>query len=958
VLAAPGRPLADLPMLDPGQRQQLLVEWNDTGPGTGHGAGRTVPEMIERRAAEAPGATALTCAGRTLSYGDLDRRANRLAHHLLALGVAPEDRVGLCLERSAEMVVAALAVMKAGAAYVPLDPAYPVDRLAYVLGDSGARVLVTTGEVAEALSAGLSVDGEGDPRTLLLDGPEAEAIAGRPSDRPAPGSEAGPEPAALAYLIYTSGSTGRPKGVEISHGALANFIAAMTERPGLSAGDTLVAVTTLSFDIAGLELYGPLAVGARVVVATREETADGSRLSALLEEERASVLQATPATWRLLLDAGWSGSPRLRALCGGEALPPALARALGPRVESLWNMYGPTETTIWSSTLPVEPAAGAVHVGGPIAGTTFVVLDSRWQPVPLGVPGELAIGGVGVARGYRRRPGLTAERFVPSPLPRPDGPAAGDAFDRLYRTGDLVRALPDGTFEFLGRLDHQVKVRGHRIELGEIEAGLAKHPAVAQAVAAVAGTAEHRRLVAYVVPAGTGSGEAAGEGEAAAPDAEPAAELDPAALREHLRRSLPDYMVPSLFVPLDALPLTPNGKVDRKALPEIGSVRRTGTAEAVAPRTETERRVAACFEELLEVEGIGARDDFFALGGHSLLLVELARRLRAEFGVDVPVVELFRHATVESLAAGLERWSAAGPELPDGVVRLRAGAGGPDAPPLFLVHPVSGELALYRGLVEALGDDRPVYGFQAHGFRPDSRPDDRVEAMATRYARALRQVHPEGPVLLAASSMGGLVAFEMARRLDEDGRRPALLALVDTPVPGSRPPRERPDGEVELNLLGYLLAGADPEIGLDALQAMSREERLEYLLRQGRAAGTITGAAGLDDVARVIAVVEANQAAMDAYRPEPWDGDLLYFRAADGSAAEDEDDGPPWSRLARGGVELHLVPGNHLSLHRPPHVERLAERLRVSLERAGRAEDDSTRSDPAPTPPSAPVPAE
>ena len=607
-------------MLAMAERSQLVGAFNDTAREVP--AGTTAHGLFEARAAADPGALALVSEEELLTYGELDARANRLARSLRRLGVGPGVLVGICLERQATMVVALLAVLKSGGAYVPLDPTYPAERLAFILADGGIRLLLTGGEPASALplheAAVLNLDDLRD-----VDGAESDAPLG-----PIPPT-AGAED--LAYVIYTSGSTGKPKGVEVRHAGLANFLLSMARQPGMVAGDTLLAVTTISFDIAGLELYLPLAVGGRVVLASRAVAADGKRLAALLHDSGATVMQATPATWRLLLASGWTGEPGLKALCGGEALPAELARELLPRVGSLWNVYGPTETTIWSALQPVtSPGEGGVPIGLPIANTALHLFDRSLQLVPVGVVGELYIGGAGLARGYLGRPALTAERFVPDPFA---GPGA-----RLYRTGDLARRLPGGEIEFLGRADHQVKVRGFRIELGEIEAVLGAHPAVRQAVVAVReeGAPRSAQLVAYVVAAG------------------PAA--NPGTLRAALREELPEYMVPSLFVLLPELPLTPNGKVDRKALPsptadplgQLGPGR-----EVVAPRTPVEEKVAAVWAEVLGVTRIGVHDNFFELGGHSLMATQVISRLEEAFRIELGLPAIFKTPTVAALSEAI-----------------------------------------------------------------------------------------------------------------------------------------------------------------------------------------------------------------------------------------------------------------------------------------------------------------
>jgi amino acid adenylation domain-containing protein len=619
----PDARLSELPLLSSGEREQLVRRWSNTAVPI---PAALVHELFEEQADLTPRATAVLAGSGRLTFAELDARANRLAHHLRGLGVGPEVLVGLAVERSASMVVALLGILKAGGAYLPLDPSYPRERLAYMLEDSGARVVVTERDLLGSLPACAAT-------TVLLDG-DAGEIARRPAER----LGGGPDPDGLAYVLYTSGSTGRPKGVQVPHGALVNFLLSMRERPGMGEEDVLVAVTSLSFDIAGLEIYLPLIAGARLVVATREEAQDGTRLRDLLESCGATVLQATPATWRLLIDCGWRGTPNLRALCGGEALPEDLAAALLERSGAVWNLYGPTETTVWSTVCQVLPRR-RVSIGRPIANTTAHLLDARGSLVPVGVPGELLLGGAGVARGYLGRPDLTAERFVPDPFSAVPGA-------RLYRTGDLARARPAGTLEYLGRSDQQVKIRGHRIELGEIEAALCLHPAVAQAMTVVREDRGEHRLVAYVVPV---SGQ----------------EVRTAELRTFLRERLPAYMEPSAFMTLAALPLTPNRKVDRGALPAPAALAADTAAGAfVAPRNRTEERLAELWSEILGLERVGVETSFFALGGHSILATRLMFRIQKVFQVDLPLRTLFESPTVAALAASVARRSAASAAVP------------------------------------------------------------------------------------------------------------------------------------------------------------------------------------------------------------------------------------------------------------------------------------------------------
>jgi amino acid adenylation domain-containing protein len=621
IVARPETRLADLPLLTDAERALLLRAWNQTQ--TPYPEDECLHRLFERQAELTPEAIALVFKDERISYRELNRRANALARRLRDLGVRPEMLVGIMLDRSVEMMVAVLGTLKAGAAYVPLDPSYPRERLRFIIEDAGISLLLTRERPGAEVFATVPTNDETavGPHVVNVDA-ERESINEENYENPV--SVVGPKN--LAYVIYTSGSTGVPKGVQVPHGCVVNCLHTLRRQIGIHADDALLAVTTLSFDIATLELLLPLTTGARVVLADHEEASDGTLLAGIIERDTVTVMQATPATWRLLVGAGWRDEGRrLKALSGGEALPRDLADQLLERGVELWNMYGPTETTIWSATHRVESSTGPVPIGRPIGNTQIYILDSHLQPTPIGVPGEVYIGGDGVTRGYLRRPALTAERFVPDPFGiQPGG--------RLYRTGDVGRYLPDGNILFSGRLDHQIKLRGHRIELGEVEALLDRHEAVREAAVILREDAPGDvRLVAYVV---------AREGH----------EADAVVLRRYLQTQLPEYMLPSAFVFLPTLPLTPNGKVNRAALPEPSYDRPEAAGEYVAPRTAVEEVLANIWAEVLRLGRVGAHDNFFELGGHSLLAMQVVSRARDVFRTDLTVRSMFERPTVAGLA--------------------------------------------------------------------------------------------------------------------------------------------------------------------------------------------------------------------------------------------------------------------------------------------------------------------
>jgi len=880
-VANPEVPLRDLELLTGPERQNLLVEWNRTDapyPLT------CIHKLFEEQVQRTPNAVAITFREQELTYSDLNRRANRLAHYLAKQGVTIETLVGIYMDRSLEMMVALLGVLKTGGAYVPLDPAYPKDRIALIAQDAGVEFLLTQ----ESLASGMSLSA----KIIRLDS-DWTAIAEQRAEDPA--NDVGPEN--LAYVLYTSGSTGRPKGVEIEHRNVVNFLDSIRREPGLSADDALLAVTTLSFDIAGLELYLPLTTGAQVALASREEASDAEKLQALLKTSSASVMQATPATWRLLIESGWSGDPHLKALCGGEALPRELAEQLLPRCAELWNLYGPTETTIWSSAYRVTNTGWSLApIGRPIANTQMFVLDAHHKPVPVGVDGELYIGGDGVARGYFHRPELTAEKFV---YPFKPGQC-------LYRTGDLARYRPDGNLIYLGRIDNQIKLRGFRIELGEIEAVLSEHPVVQQcAVMVREDQPGNQQLVGYIVS-----------------DRTLDREQEPvliAAIKQLLRQKLPDYMVPATFVMLDVFPLTPNGKVDRKALPSSEFQR---TEKAVAPRDEIEQRLVEIWQTLLGIPEIGIRDNFFEVGGHSLLAVRMITEIAKTTGQHIPLAKLFQSATIEALANMLRKDITTQEQI---VTEIQPGDG--SRPPLFLIV-IPGMNALgYAALARNLKPDQPVYMIQGLGPRLRGRPYTKVEydQLAAGYLHAMKTIQPEGPYYLGGMCEGARIAFDMAYSLEANREEVGLLAVFDTWTIENTQIRS-------LWMLDYYLNRIR---GFLRLPFSRKREFMASLLRKP----TVRGATGHLKPASAAPALRWPDAYWPGknFVPPHCGGKITLFKMPKQPYYYVRDPFLGWGTRTTAGVDLHVIPiktDRHIQIFREPHVQLLATKLGVCLERA------------------------
>ncbi|WP_344317044.1 amino acid adenylation domain-containing protein [Streptomyces javensis] len=800
VTGDPGLRISEVEVLSAAERERVLVEWNDTARPL---PARRVHELYQEQAARTPSAVAVLSGGVELTYAQLETRANRLAALLTARGAGPERLVAVALPRSADLLVALLAVLKTGAAYLPLDPEHPRDRIGYTLqdarpalalvtsgtapllaadgrdggdgGDGGGQDLAgRSGEVAaggDAVTGGAAGAGHGGVPALVLDDPATAAeLAAAPTA--APGAVCSPDHP--AYVIYTSGSTGRPKGVVVPHGALSNFLDDMGGRFGLGPADRLLAVTTVSFDIAALELYLPLLSGAGVVIADRDTVRDPAALLRMAEETGAGVVQATPSLWQAMVTASPEALRGLRVLVGGEALPEALATRLRASAAGLTNLYGPTETTIWSTAADLTDDQGVPSIGTPIANTRVYVLDDRLRPVAPGVPGELYIAGAGVVRGYHNRPALTAERFVACPF--------GGTGERMYRTGDIVRRTADGRLEFSGRADHQVKVRGFRIELGEIETVLTAHEAVGQAVAlARADQGGGARLVGYVVPKVPG----------AAPD--------PGVLRKTLGESLPEYMIPSAFVVLDRLPLTPNGKLDRKALPapSFGAA-----ADSRPPRTPVEEALCAVFAEVLRLPSVGIDDSFFELGGDSIVTMQLIARARAA-GLVLAVNDVFEHKTVAGLTAVAEVLDDAASREPDNPVgefaatpimhwlRERGGAIDSFSQPMLVRTPAGLDLPTLTTALQALHDRHDVLRARLVGRDVEGVEGDQgVEGVEGDQG-------DEGGWRLSVPPAGAVSCADRVRRVDIAATEPGELApLIGRALTEARAELAPRDGEM------------------------------------------------------------------------------------------------------------------------------------------------------------------
>ncbi len=856
---------------------------------------RCMHELFEAQAERTPDALALEHGNERLSYRELNERSNQLAHYLRGVGAGPDTPVGICLPPTIPFVVTLLAVLKSGGACLPLDPAYPTDRLQFMLEDAKVPVLVTN----EALRTRLERPGT---RTVCVDS-QREEIASQ--IRSNPDSRVNAE--SLAYVIYTSGSTGTPRGVLLPHAGLVNHGLVSVQLYGLTPSDRVLQFSSISFDIAIEEIWPTFMAGGTVVLRPTDFSLAAADFLHCAREHGVTVFDLPTAYWHELVQALVEGAGKLPeglrlVIVGGEKASAPLLKTWRAHTNASvrWiNTYGPTEASVIATAY--EPAAGEVPdplpIGKPISNVRTYILDGNLQPVPAGVEGELHIGGVGVARGYLNRPELTKEKFVPDPF-------SSDPGARMYKTGDLARYHANGEIEFLGRRDFQVKIRGFRVEPGEIEAALARHSAIGSVtvIAKESGT-NSKQLVACFVPA---------------PGQTPAI----AELREFLKNQLPDYMVPSEFVRLKESPLTPNGKVDRKALAALAPEKESAS-DCVAPSGPVESRLTAIWEEILGRHPVGVRDNFFELGGHSLFALRLVRRIERAFERTLPLAALFEAPTIEQLAVVLNQQdSTVGTSL---LVPIQPQG---NRPVFFCVHGLGGAVLRFQELARHMAPDRPFYGIQPQGINGDAPVLDDVKQMAARYIRELRKFQPEGPYYIGGYSFGGLVAFEMARQLQKDGAEIGLLALLDT-YPGKV--------KSKAVLLGTLLG-----LPLEQQVAYVKGRLKRYRRGLRRRFDRLFYPESLKQVHRSLARAEV------MYQPEVYDGRVTWFRASEKALRGLDRPESDWSNWAAGGVEIHEIDGDHGAILKEPMVRVLAQQLRAALDQA-RQQPTKTRLTPIET---------
>ncbi len=861
---------------------------------TGYPEKKSLGNLISEQATQSPERLAVKFKDTTLTYKNLNKQVNQLAALLISQNITVGDKVGVALGRSAEMVIALLAIMKAGAAYVPLDPNFPADRLNFMLTDSEASLLITSKQYTDLFETSASKlfidDALVQSATLSADEPEVDVQ----------GTD-------LVYILYTSGSTGLPKGVQIMHQNLVNLLYSFQKTPGFSQDDILLALTTISFDMSVVELFLPLVSGALLIVADSEAVKDGRLLLDTLIKEKVTVMQATPYTWRMMVAAGWTKPLPVTVFCGGEPMTKKLADSLLPVCAGLWNMYGPTETTIYSIIKNVTTTAEDITIGKPVSNTQIYILDEQLNPVEQGGVGEICIGGDGLARGYYNRPELTAEKFVNY---------NGDPDHKIYRTGDLGKVAANGDILCLGRIDHQIKIRGFRIEAEEIEHNISKLDNVNEAVvAAHTDDLDNQRLVAYVQLK------------------DDTLKIDlkdyTAVWTEGLRGKLPDYMLPHFYVIIKEIPLTPNGKVDRKALPKPVIEAHSSGGDVIAPVTETEKMLTQLWAKYLGVKNISTTDNFFELGGHSMVAVQVMVEIEKLTGQRLPIALLFDHPTIKQLANWFDSkdksvgWKS--------LVKIKEGG---KKTPLYLIHGEGLNLLVFSGLANNLDPEQPVYGVQSLGLNGFDEQLDTIEEIAAHYNSEILADNPNGPYAIIGYSLGGHIAIEMVKQLEAQGKEVKLLGMIDTnlkPSDGdtkvarifSKIKRQFPKALFTIKSLF-----ADPSATI-AYQAMMIKLKARELFEKEK---TYKGSYLEGIPAFMAKLVEKLRTAVANYKVTPYNGRIFLFRAKTRIYFVDDFKTLGWGSIAKKGVVVNDVPGDHKIMLLPPYDKQFAKILQRVLD--------------------------
>lgn len=906
-------PARAISFLTPEESDLMLRKWNQNR--AEYPFDKCIHQQFEEQVRKSPESVALVFENEQLTYSELNARANKLAHYLAGRGAREDSIVAICLERSVDLLVSVLAVAKTGATYLPLDPIFPKARLGLILDDAQPVLFITQYSLREQMP-------ENKAELLYID--ERDRYTNEPVDDLHFGN-----PQKAAYIIYTSGSTGKPKGVLVKHNSTLNCVNSITKKMRVTSQDTLLAVTTVAFDVAEMDFYLPLLNGGKLVLANQETMHDIELLKSKIESSGATLFLATPVTFKMLILSSWKGKKDLRILSGGEALSRELAGKLLERCGEVWNGYAPTETTIYSLVKHVLPedttGEGYMELGRPLDNTILYVLNSKQVPVPVGIPGELYIGGEGVSNGYINLPEMTKERFIQDPF----GP---DPSVKLYKSGDLVQYLPDGTVAFLNRIDFQVKIRGFRIELGEIESVLSQVKGIKENVVIVREDAGgEKMLVAYYV-------------------LENKSEVSYKELRQYLKERLPDYMIPSAFIPMEKFPLTSTLKVDRNALPDPDLSSARESTGYVGPKTQTEQKLARIWTAILNQKKIGIHDDFFEIGGHSMLAVALMVKIEKELNIRLPLASLFDRSTIHLLAELIDQnsdsieWRSLVPIRPAGMKK-----------PLFLVHGLGLNVLLYTTIVNYLDPEQPVYGLQAKGLNGMDEPLTTIESIAAYYISEIQSIDKEGPYALAGFSLGGRIAFEMARQLDEMGKKVSFLGILDATAESSvadQPflKRSRYRIKYAYNYILWNIASFFREPNETKFSVITR--RWNGLVKRVRGIdikvddkdGHISKGKKSELPKYLRKVHRVNRTANLRYVVRSYNGTVHLFKAQNQTFYIPEPDNYGWDKVVKKGVLVHEIPGEHSNTFAPPNDKYFAEILQKSLDES-RMDDEGRRAE-------------